>query len=401
MFDEYFNPLTIVISPVLVATTPRAVDFSDSPVSTSINQDNPSTSIPSSQDQEHSLIISQEPKNFKQAMTKQSWIDAMQEEIHEFERLQVWELVPCLDKVMLIKLKYIYKVKTDEVSGVLKNKARLGTQGFRKEEGINFKESFAPVARKEAIRIFVANAANKNMTIFQMDIKTAFLNGELKEEPVAESRGGGTGKRVGRGGRCRGPRGGNDEHVDELNGQGNDQGSDQGEGANGNVEGVNGAKVSNQGNVGNQNGNAVNKNIQENVRNVLVNGNRVGCSYKEFFACNPKEYDGKGGAVVLTRWIEKMESVQDMSGCSIEQKVKYTAGSFMDKALTCHEMQKLETELWNHVMLGAGHAAYTDRNGSIKKIKKRGNVEEPSKDKNGRDDNKSTRTGDAFATDMC
>ncbi|GKE11762.1 putative reverse transcriptase domain-containing protein [Tanacetum coccineum] len=94
------------------------------------------------------------------------------------------------------------------------------------------------------------------------------------------------------------------------------------------------AQVSNQGNVGNQNGDVVNENFQENVGNVIVNGNRVGCSYKEFLACNPKEYDGKGGAVVLTRWIEKMESVHDMSGCSIDQKVKYTAGSFVGKALT-------------------------------------------------------------------
>ncbi|GJS83889.1 retrovirus-related pol polyprotein from transposon TNT 1-94 [Tanacetum coccineum] len=115
-------------------------------------------------------------------MIKPSWIDAMQKEIHEFERLQVWELVLCPDKVMLIKLKWIYKVKIDKFGGVLKNKARLVAQGFRQEEGINFEESFAPVARIEAIRIFVANAANKNMMIFQMDVKTAFLNGELKEE---------------------------------------------------------------------------------------------------------------------------------------------------------------------------------------------------------------------------
>ncbi|GJU19177.1 retrovirus-related pol polyprotein from transposon TNT 1-94 [Tanacetum coccineum] len=115
-------------------------------------------------------------------MTEPSWIDAMQEEIHKFERLQVQELVPCLDKVMLIKLKWIYKVKTDEFGGVLKNKARLFAQGFRQEEGIDFEESFTPVARIEAIRIFVANAANKNMTIFQMDVKMTFLNGELKEK---------------------------------------------------------------------------------------------------------------------------------------------------------------------------------------------------------------------------
>ncbi|GJW47132.1 retrovirus-related pol polyprotein from transposon TNT 1-94 [Tanacetum coccineum] len=115
-------------------------------------------------------------------MTKPSWIDAMQEEIHKFQRLEVWELVPCPDKVLLIKLKWIYKVKTDEFGRVLKNKARLVAQGFRQEEGIDFEESFAPVARIEAIRIFVANAAHKNMTIYQMDVKTAFLNGELKEE---------------------------------------------------------------------------------------------------------------------------------------------------------------------------------------------------------------------------
>nr|GEZ82286.1 reverse transcriptase domain-containing protein [Tanacetum cinerariifolium] len=193
---------------------------------------------------------------------------------------------------------------------------------------------------------------------------------------------------------------------------------------------------------------------KENVGNVLVNGNLVGCSYKEFLACNPKEYDGIGGVVVLTRWIKKMKNVQDMSGCSIDQKVKYTAGSFLEFCPS-HEMQKLETELWNHAMVGAGHATYTDRfhelarlfphlvtlesqkikryvyglapqirvmvaatepktmqkavqiscaltyeavrNGSIKKVEKRGNMEDPSKDKNGRDDNKRTKTGNAFA----
>ncbi|GJX79917.1 hypothetical protein Tco_0328066 [Tanacetum coccineum] len=102
---------------------------------------------------------------------------------------------------------------------------------------------------------------------------------------------------------------------------------DQGLGDNENL------KIGNQGNVGNQNGNEINENVQENVRNVLVNGSRVGCSYKDFVACNPEEYDGKGGVVVLTRWIEKMEFVQDMSGCSIDQKVKHTAGSFVGKAL--------------------------------------------------------------------
>ncbi|GJZ74435.1 retrovirus-related pol polyprotein from transposon TNT 1-94 [Tanacetum coccineum] len=238
--------VTPSIGLVREVAAPRAKVLADSPVSTSIDQDAPSTSIPSSQEHEHSPIIYQgfeespktptfhddplnesphedstsqgsssnvrqlhtplehlgrwtkdhpianvigdhsrsvstrkqletdamwcyfdafltsvEPKNFKQAITEPSWIDAMQEEIHEFERLEV---------------------KTDEFGGVLKNKARLVAQGFKQEEGIDFEESFAPVARIEAIRIFVANVAHKNMTLYQMDVKTAFLNGELKEE---------------------------------------------------------------------------------------------------------------------------------------------------------------------------------------------------------------------------
>nr|GFC32647.1 retrovirus-related Pol polyprotein from transposon TNT 1-94 [Tanacetum cinerariifolium] len=106
----------------------------------------------------------------------------MQDEIHEFDRLQVWELVPQPDCVIIIALKWIYKVKLDEYGDVLKNKARLVAKGYRQEEGIDFEESFAPVARIEAIRIFIANTTSRNMTVYQMDVKTAFLNGELKEE---------------------------------------------------------------------------------------------------------------------------------------------------------------------------------------------------------------------------
>ncbi|GKF18102.1 retrovirus-related pol polyprotein from transposon TNT 1-94 [Tanacetum coccineum] len=106
----------------------------------------------------------------------------LQDEIHEFDRLQVWELVPQPDCVMIIALKWIYKVKRDEYGDVLKNKARLVAKEYRQEEGFDFEESFAPVTRIEAISIFIANAASKNMTINQMDVKITFLNGELKEE---------------------------------------------------------------------------------------------------------------------------------------------------------------------------------------------------------------------------
>nr|GEU82357.1 retrovirus-related Pol polyprotein from transposon TNT 1-94 [Tanacetum cinerariifolium] len=92
------------------------------------------------------------------------------------------ELVPRPDKVMVITLKWIYKVKLDELEGILKNKARLVARGYHQEEGIDFEESFTSVARLKAIRIFLAYAAHKNMVVYQMDVKTAFLNGNLREE---------------------------------------------------------------------------------------------------------------------------------------------------------------------------------------------------------------------------
>ncbi|GJX26852.1 retrovirus-related pol polyprotein from transposon TNT 1-94 [Tanacetum coccineum] len=123
-----------------------------------------------------------EPKTYKDALTQSCWIEAMQEDLNEFERLEVWELVPRPDKVMVITLKWIYKVKLDELGGILKNKARLVARGYHQEEGIDFEESFAPVSRLEAIRIFLAFATHMNMVVYQMDVKTAFLNGNLRDE---------------------------------------------------------------------------------------------------------------------------------------------------------------------------------------------------------------------------
>ncbi|GJV39477.1 hypothetical protein Tco_1417917 [Tanacetum coccineum] len=190
-------------------------------------------------------------------------------------------------------------------------------------------------------------------------------------------------------------------------------------------------------------------NIQGDVRGVNVGNGRIGCLYKDFMTYSPKDYDGKGGTIVYTRWIKKMESVQDMSRCGANQKVKYIAGSFISKALTwwntqvqirgreaavgmtwedfkvlmskefClnNEMQKLETEFWCHAMIRMMVAAMepttiqsvmlkagmlTDeaiRNGSLKKnTEKRENSRELSRNENARDDNKRSRTGRAFAT---
>ncbi|GJZ59379.1 retrovirus-related pol polyprotein from transposon TNT 1-94 [Tanacetum coccineum] len=111
----------------------------------------------------------------------------MQEELNEFERLKVWELVPRPDKVMVITLKWIYKLKLDELGGILKNKARLVARGYRQEKGIDFEESFALVARIETIRIFPAFVGHKNMIVYQIDVKMAFLNGILREEVYTAS----------------------------------------------------------------------------------------------------------------------------------------------------------------------------------------------------------------------
>ncbi|GJU86177.1 retrovirus-related pol polyprotein from transposon TNT 1-94 [Tanacetum coccineum] len=188
------TPATSRTGLVQEAVAPRAEVLANSPVSTSIDQDAPSIKSPKTPTF-HDDPLNESPNEDSTSQGSSSNI----RQIHTpFEHLGRWtkdhpianvigdpsrsELVSCPDNVFLIKLKWIYKVKTDESGGVLKNKARLVAQGFRQEEGIDFEESFAPVARIEAIRIFVANAAHKNMTIYQMDVKTAFLNGELKEE---------------------------------------------------------------------------------------------------------------------------------------------------------------------------------------------------------------------------
>nr|GEY03815.1 retrovirus-related Pol polyprotein from transposon TNT 1-94 [Tanacetum cinerariifolium] len=131
----------------------------------------------------HALTVSTvEPKNIKEAMADSAWIEAMQEELHQFNRLQVWELVDKSFGKTVIRLKWLWKNKKDEDQTVIRNKARLVAKGYAQEEGIDFEESFAPISRLEAVRTFIAYAAHKSFPIYQMDVKTEFLNGPLKEE---------------------------------------------------------------------------------------------------------------------------------------------------------------------------------------------------------------------------
>nr|GEY30060.1 retrovirus-related Pol polyprotein from transposon TNT 1-94 [Tanacetum cinerariifolium] len=110
------------------------------------------------------------------------WVSAMQEELDQFARLKVWRLVPRPEGKTIIKTKWIFKKKKDESSLVIRNKARLVAVGYSQQEGINYDETFAPVARFEAIRLFLAYTAHKDFTFFEMDVKITFLIGILKEE---------------------------------------------------------------------------------------------------------------------------------------------------------------------------------------------------------------------------
>ncbi|GKD97940.1 retrovirus-related pol polyprotein from transposon TNT 1-94 [Tanacetum coccineum] len=127
-------------------------------------------------------VSTNEPKSIKEAMLDHSWIESMQDELNKFKRLDVWELVPLPNGKNVIKVKWLWNNKTDAKNTVIQNKSRLVAKGYSQQEGIDFEESFAPVARLEAVQMFVAYAAHKNFTIYQMDVKTVFLNDPLKEE---------------------------------------------------------------------------------------------------------------------------------------------------------------------------------------------------------------------------
>ncbi|KAK6158950.1 hypothetical protein DH2020_006264 [Rehmannia glutinosa] len=110
----------------------------------------------------------------------------MKEELNQFERNKVWELVQRSTHQNVIGTKWVFRNKMNEEGSIVRNKARLVAKGYCQEEGIDFDETFAPVARLEAIRMFLAYAAHKNFTVYQMDVKSAFLNGLLEEEVYVE-----------------------------------------------------------------------------------------------------------------------------------------------------------------------------------------------------------------------
>ncbi|KAI3678519.1 hypothetical protein L6452_37815 [Arctium lappa] len=138
------------------------------------------------QDQQHTILscfLSQiEPKKVHDAMKDSSWIEAMQEELLQFKLQEVWDLVELPKGHRAIGTKWIFRNKKDERGIVIRNKARLVAQGYTQEEGIDYEEVFAPVARVEAIRLFLAYASYMKFKVYQMDVKSAFLYGTIDEE---------------------------------------------------------------------------------------------------------------------------------------------------------------------------------------------------------------------------
>ncbi|GJR92511.1 retrovirus-related pol polyprotein from transposon TNT 1-94, partial [Tanacetum coccineum] len=179
--QDSYKTFLLQLLPAVIAPEPAV--STDTPSSMTIDQDAPSTSTSQTNQETPSPVI---PIGVEEAdhdievahMDNTPYVDFPIPEPSS-EESSSQELVPRPDCLMIITLKWIYKVKLDELGGVLKNKAGLVATGFHQEEGIDFDESFTPVARLEAIRIFIAFAAHMNMIVYQMDVKTVFLNGIL------------------------------------------------------------------------------------------------------------------------------------------------------------------------------------------------------------------------------
>nr|GEW36195.1 retrovirus-related Pol polyprotein from transposon TNT 1-94 [Tanacetum cinerariifolium] len=184
LFDELLTPSPSVdhpspkvIAPIAEVVAPEPAASTSSPSSITVNQDAPLPSNSQTTTETQSFIIPGDVEDDNHDL------DITHMNNNLFFGIPIpKELVPRPDKVMVITLKWIYKLKINKLGGILKNKARLVARGYRQEKGIDFEESFASVARIESIRIFLAFAAHMNMVVYQMDVKTAFLNGNLREE---------------------------------------------------------------------------------------------------------------------------------------------------------------------------------------------------------------------------
>jgi len=133
--------------------------------------------------QAHGFCIPQvEPKSIDETLKDKNWNAAMHEELNQFIRNDVWLLVPKTYQMNIIGTKWVFRNKVDEPGLITRNIARLVAKGYNQEEGIDYDESFTPVARLEAVRLLLAFACMNDFKLFQMDVKSVFLNGVINEE---------------------------------------------------------------------------------------------------------------------------------------------------------------------------------------------------------------------------
>jgi hypothetical protein len=131
--------------------------------------------------QHYSFVSFHEPKHVDEALDDPDWVISMSEELNNFTRIQVLELVERSNNHNVIGTKWVYRNKENEIGIVVKNKSRLVAQGYTQVEDLDSDETFAPIARLEAIRILLAYACSFNIKLYQMDVKSAFLNGKISE----------------------------------------------------------------------------------------------------------------------------------------------------------------------------------------------------------------------------
>ncbi|GKE46617.1 putative ribonuclease H-like domain-containing protein, partial [Tanacetum coccineum] len=164
-----------------VSSIPTTRIYKDHPLEQVIG-DFHSAPLTRRQSQQNLEELGLEPKKVIQALADPSWVEAMQDELLQFKLLNVWTLVDLPKDKWAIGTKWVFRNKKDERGIVVKNKARLVAQGHTQEEGIDYDEVFAPVARIEAIRLFLAYASFKDFVVYQMDVNSAFLYGKIEEE---------------------------------------------------------------------------------------------------------------------------------------------------------------------------------------------------------------------------
>jgi hypothetical protein len=131
--------------------------------------------------QHYSFVSFHEPKRVYEALIDPNWVICMQEELNNFTRNEVWGLVERPKNHNIIGTKWVFRNKENENGIVVKNKSRLVAQGYTQVEGLDFDETFAPVARLESIRILLAYACSRDIKLYQMDVKSAFLNGKISK----------------------------------------------------------------------------------------------------------------------------------------------------------------------------------------------------------------------------